>query len=323
MTRRAANVVHATGYETMRSADGLVLQAGIPSRSIAMHKDVFSASGWITRAVVIKTYYTEEDKRCGWTKGLQRNVLCDVRTYGRYSRPLAKVPVLQRTQGLHDRDIYIPRDSRQNLEGGELVTGGSKSTSVPTAAENMDGDHVLIGFLDNDPSQPVILPFQFSHPKSSFQPELADGRVREIRHQGTLLAWDKDGNFTIDATGVAEEILEAGGTEKAAVGKGTLTFVNQDAGGAKLSVVLDASSSPGAVLLGSDPASPATEPFVCGNLLKSLLEDILDTLASHKHTGVTTGSGVSGIADVAADWTAQKGQIPGTLSDFIRGKKAQ
>jgi hypothetical protein len=318
MTRQLTNAQRATGFETMRSADGMVLQAGIPSRSMAMHEDgATNARGWITRAVVIKTYYTEEDTRCGWTEGLQRNVLCDVRTYGRYSRPLSKVPVLQRTQGLWDLDIYIPRDSKQNMEGGELATGGSKSTSVPTPGENMDGDHVLVGFLDNDPAMPVILPFQFCHPKSNYQPQAADGRVRRIRHQGTLLEWDKDGNFTIDATGVAAEEFGPAGTEVPAVGKGTITFVNQDALGAKLSMILDASSA-GKLLLGSDPAVASDEPFVCGTLLVTAVEALIDAI---KGIATTAPATVDPGSQQALENT--KAAFTAALSDFIMGKKAQ
>ena len=321
MTRQITNSVWATGYETMRAGDGSVLQAGIPSRSISMHHDISSVQGWITRAVVIKTYFTEEDTRSGWTKGVQRNILCDVRTYGRYSRSLAKVPVLQRTQGRHDEDIYIPRDSRQDIEGGTLATGGTKSTARPSAAESMDGDHVLIGFLDNDPQQPVVLPFVFSHPKSACQPTAAIGRVKRMRHQGTLVEWDKDGNFTIDATGVAAEILGPKGTEVPAPGKGKITLVNKDLGGSKLSVILDASSAPGKLLLGSDPLVPSTEPFVCGNLLVTAVNALVDQIKAITTVGSPSPHTISPASQ--AQLEAAKAAFAAALSAFIFGKLTQ
>lgn len=323
MTRHWINTTRATGYETMRSGDGSILQAGIPSRTAAMHQDLSSVQGWITRAVVIKTYYAEEDTRSGWTIGLQRSVLCDVRTYGRYSRPLSKVPVMQRTQGRYDEDVYIPRDSRQDMEGGTLATGGSKSPTRPTPAENMDGDHVLVGFLDNDPQQPIILPYVFAHPKSAYKPSALNGRVRRIRHQGTLVEWDKDGNFTIDATGVASEILGPRGAEVAAPGKGVITFKNKDTLGKQLSVVLDAGTTPtGRILLGSDPASPPTEPLVLGTLWINLMGRLLDEI---NRITVGTPSGTSTVPLNAVAFGTLKAEIEAQtqVSDFIFAKKTQ
>lgn len=319
--RTGANHASATGFETMVAGDGTVLQAGIPSRSAAMHAPLDAGGTWIVRAVVEQVYFTEEDTRNGWTKGSQRNVLCDVRTYGRYSRQLKKVPVLQRTQGLWDEDIYIPRASKLNLEGGQLATGGSKSTSTPTAAENMDGDHVLIGFLDGDPHQPVVLPFMFSHPKSNQQPTAAQGRVKRMRHQGTLLEWNKDGDFIIDATGVALEALGAKGAEQPAAGKGKITFVNKDTAGKQVSIVLDPSSAPGKLLLGSDPAAPATEPFVCGNLLVTAVNGLVDAVKGITTQGAPSPHTVSVASQTQLE--SSKAAFQSALSTFIFGKQAQ
>jgi hypothetical protein len=210
----------ATGYETMRTRTGDVLQAGVKTRPAAAHHDLTSTYGWITRAVVTATYYADEDQR-GHDP---RSMSCDVRTYGRYTRELPKVPVLQRTHGLWDYDIYTPRAARQDIEGSDLIGTGSKGKR-PTSAEKMDGDHVLIGFLDNDPNQPVILPFTLGHKNANYRPAAADGHVRRIRHNGVLMAWDKDGNFSIDATGGAAEILGPKGTEVASGGNVSVSGV--------------------------------------------------------------------------------------------------
>lgn len=233
-----------TGWETMVTEDGNVLQAGAQSRPSNRDLDVSNTGGWITRAVVLQTYFPEEDDRNGWVSGgNQRCILCDVRTYGRFSRVLTKVPVLQRTHGLWDTDVYIPRASKINIEGGDMV-GDASGSKPPTSAEKLDGDHVLVGFLDNDPSQPVVLPFGMAHPKSRYSPASGDGRVKRLRHNGTLVEWDDSGNLTIDATGAAKADLLADGSEDSNSGTGgVVTVKTKDGSDAVSQVRLNASGA--------------------------------------------------------------------------------
>jgi hypothetical protein len=230
-----------TGYEVMERWDGSVHQAGLPSVPATSQHDLMNTMGFMTPAVVEATYYPEEDNRSGFSKD-QRNVLCDVRTYGPYSRPLTKVPVLQLRQGLWDEDITIPRAARQNIEGGTLTIAGSGKTPTvaPTRAESMDGDHVMIGFLYNSPRFPVILPFTLGHPKSNAIPKKADGRVKRLRHGGTLMEWSENGDWTLDATEAAKEVLGTKGAETANNGtSGVVTLKTLDGGDDTLRLVLD------------------------------------------------------------------------------------
>jgi hypothetical protein len=61
----------------------------------------------------------------------------------------------------------------------------------------------------------------------------------------------------------------------------------------------------------------ATEPYVLGNKSKTLLESLIDWMAAHTHP---TGVGPSGPPATAADVTAKKTEIPGTLSEIIKGR---
>ena len=203
------NEANLTGWEVMVDAGGNILQSGARSQPLSRHHNAEDTRGWITRGVVLQVYFADEDTRIGAT---QRCVQCDVRTFGRYSRVLKRVPVLQRAHGLHDHDIYVPRPATLTLDGSP-ITSEPTATSGPTPAENIDGDHVLVGFLDNDPSQPVILPMVMPHPQSSYSPMAASGRERRIQHSGTVITWSPDGALTIDATGAASQQLGAKGVE--------------------------------------------------------------------------------------------------------------
>ena len=200
-------------WETMQNADGDILTAGIPSQPSNRYQDTSTVQGWITRAVVLSIRWPEEDDRKA-SEGKQTNVLCDVRTYGRYSRVLRNVPLLQQAVGLHDASIYIPRPSTQNLSGGPLASGSAAKGGVePTPAEQLDGDHVLVGFLDNDPKQPVILPFTLGHPSAARKISKAEGRLRRVRHAGTSIEWSREGDLLLDATTACPQELGPKGAE--------------------------------------------------------------------------------------------------------------
>ncbi len=275
-----------TGWEVTRTWDGNIRQAGV--KGPARHNEhLDNAQGFITRAVVLATYFTEEDSRNGFVEGKQRTVSCDVRTYGRHMRELFKVPVLQKEQGLFDEDIYIPRHARQHIDGGDML-GRASEKSPPTPAEKLDGDHVLIGFLDNDPQQPVVLPFVMPHPRSNYAPKAVDGRIRRIRHNGTSMEFDKNGNFTIDARGAAKEILGPRGTEESNSGiGGKVLLITKDGSGKLTSVHLNEKAQ---VLLGSDPATPSTEPVVLGNVDKQLMAQLFIALSNLR---MVNGAGVT------------------------------
>jgi hypothetical protein len=276
-----------TGYETMRTARGDVLQAGVKSRPSVKHQNLESTDGWITRAVVTATYYADEDDR-GQD---QRSIVCDVRTYGRYTRELPKVPVLQRTHSLWDHDIYTPRPARQDIEGGDLVGSGSKDKE-PTSAEKLDGDHVLIGFLDNDPNQPVILPYTLVHPKANYRPLAADGHVRRIRHNGVLMAWDKAGNFSIDATGGAAEVFGSKGSEVPSGG-------NVSVSGVTVKLLSDE------VELGNG----ASEAVVQGDTFTGELVSVLDKLAGFTTSPAAAKAAVVAFEATKSSWLSSKVKV--------------
>lgn len=205
------------GYQTRLLSNGQVIQSGTFTPSIEKNR----VNGFITRAVVLRTYFEDDNwSDYGWAADFVKGVFCDVRTYGMNgTRFFFRVPVLQSIQGLHDCDLYIPRDSRINLGGGQLVTEESPNKKT-TPSENLDGDHVLLTFLECDVAQPVILPYQLPHPNTPRELISQDNRFRKIRFQGSEFLIDQTGNITLDATGASEPNLAAGGKEISASGSG-------------------------------------------------------------------------------------------------------
>jgi hypothetical protein len=65
--------------------------------------------------------------------------------------PLPKVLVSQNACGPHDADIWVPKGC------SELRTDGSASDLKIDSLAQLDGDHVLIGFLDGRFTDPVIV----------------------------------------------------------------------------------------------------------------------------------------------------------------------
>lgn len=224
------------GYESVELGNGQVIQAGLYSPSVRPNR----VMGFITRAIVLKTYYEDDpgwgDR--GWAKDFVRGIFCDVRTYGvNGTRHLSRVPFLQRVQGLWDEDIYIPRGSSQNIDGGDLNT--EEGLGVPlTPAHSLDGDHVLVAFLESDISQPVILPFMLPHPGTERRITEDSGRVRSIRHQGSIISIDKQGAVKIDTRGCAKPSLGPGGSEESSQGDGggEISITGIDADGALVSI---------------------------------------------------------------------------------------
>jgi hypothetical protein len=263
-----------SGWEVQRAPDGTVIQSGFQRRPANNHHDVSSVDGWITRGVILQTYYADEDDRNGWVKGLQRSMLSDVRTYGRYSRTLTRVPHAQRTHGLFDEDFRTPRSSTQNINGGDLLSEPSGSKG-PTSADKIDGDHVLIGFLDNDPMQPVILPFSLPHPSAAYTPQKADGRVKRMRHSGVLMEWDSVGNFTLDARGAAKQELVNGAEQSNSGTAGKVTFRTTD-GSNETSIQLN---NKGEIHLSSGPGT-GDEPVPLGNVIKDIMGMVFQALAT-------------------------------------------
>lgn len=272
------------GYTPFEMDDGSVLQSGVycAGDEGEGHDNTF---GYITRAVVLKTYYTDDpswDVNRGVAADSVKCLACDVRAYGRAgTRPLYRVPVCQNVAGIFDEDSYTPRGAAQHIDGGALVTfTDSDSGTAPTPAELMDGDHVLVAFLENDPFQPVVLPFCLPHPARKNPPVSDDGRRRRIRFNGTLIEFDKEGNITVDASEAAKDELGPNASEVSNLtAGGKVTLTTKTTGGDTMTVQLDPS---GKVVIDAplvEVSDSPTESVVKGDTFSQSLLTVLGALA--------------------------------------------
>ncbi|RYF12610.1 MAG: hypothetical protein EOO40_00845 [Deltaproteobacteria bacterium] len=91
------------------------------------------------------------------------------------------VLISQDTAGLQSGTIWRPRQATGTLDRTPWVPG-------QTDPANLDGDHVLVGYMDNDLSSPVIIR-SIPHPAADYgfaqtQPELAS-RLRLLKTDGS------------------------------------------------------------------------------------------------------------------------------------------
>lgn len=158
--------------------------------------------------------------------GVLRRVLCDVFVADPQERGqvLRLVPVAQHGPSRSDSDRWIPRGTSRSATGlppvptKELAPG-----EVPQAISNpadLDGEQVVVTFLGGDQHRPLIL-CSLEHPWAEVRPPAwrpttavqGPANERVIRHRGTVLRWDSDGNLTVDATLASSGALDIRGSE--------------------------------------------------------------------------------------------------------------
>lgn len=208
-----------------------VLQSGIPKRP--MEHGANRARGLLLRGVVTATYVTDDPDRPRVEDSTfsPTGVYCDVLFYSGMTNMrwgfLPQVMVLQDRGGLHRGRVWKPRATTFD------ITGASLDLQKGTNPANFDGDHVLIGFLEDSLNQPVILG-GVPHPAADqgnqdrlvggrFKLKLADGDPDFQKHHGSYYGVDTDGNWVVDTRWAHDGALEQDGKEPAPAtdGKGS------------------------------------------------------------------------------------------------------
>lgn len=264
-----------SGLYTRRLRDGSVSQAAVRRTDDIPEALQELALSRPTRALVLAVYYPDEDINPPsrvWTSTVSWAVTVDIRTLGEKKRYLAKVPIYPLVTGLFDEDIRIPRAAAIDADQGTLATESSgPSGPRPSDAAATDGDIVMLDFEDGDPKKPFVMPFGPPHPRNNNKPAVADGRVRRIRHNGTIIEIDKDGNVTIDASAAKTDALAVDGSQVANASGGNIT--------------IKTNASPGLLNL-----QEATDFLIKGTTYWTEFQKVVDALSAWANTALGTAT---------------------------------
>lgn len=160
------------------------------------------ANGLSLRGVVVAVYvYDTPDVLPNIPDVQANNVYVDVLLYGLRFNVLPRVLWTKARSGLHEGDVSLPR-------AATIDTSGEDFDVLKSDPQALDGDHVVVGFLEDDLTQPYVVA-SLNHPSSdignSGRPlgqrmrlTEADGNPRFWKHRGAAFGLDKDGNWLLD-----------------------------------------------------------------------------------------------------------------------------
>jgi len=198
------------------------LQSGIPKKPMEPGR---RANGLLLRGLVVATYVTDSD---GHPQNASADweppgaVYCDVLVMpsigGQRWFGLKNVLVTQEVAGLHRGRIWKPRPAKLDFTDAMNIQEGTNPAFT-------DGDHVLIGFLNDNLSQPVILR-ALPHPSQDVGREdydvgtrmkilESDGDPDFFRHHGIHFGVSDAGDFVVDSTFGNSGTLDSTGKEEA------------------------------------------------------------------------------------------------------------
>jgi hypothetical protein len=210
-----------THHPSIKGPYKATIPSGVPVR---IRRPTKEASGLLLRGVVIRVYSYDEVRMRNRTI-IPSSLYCDVLIYS--SRAGNRVAVIrdcvvsQESGGVHNGTIYRPKATTLRFDGPLDLN------KVRNPAE-LDGDHVLVGFLDNDVATPIILRW-LAHPSTDARSSLpttvnvaghrcrlisTDGDVRLWRHHGTFFGVQDDGSFVVDNSRGHQGRVEADGSEQ-------------------------------------------------------------------------------------------------------------
>ena len=207
-----------------RLPSGTMLQAGIPTRPAQF--TLQKSGGLMMRGVVTATYVMDTPGHPAEiandpTSAPPVAVYCDVLCYTQRSAQrwvfIPKAMVLQDRGAMHNGRVWKPRATTMDISGGTL------NVDHGTSLENFDGDHVLIGFVDESLSMPVVLG-GVPHPRRDANNDkkdighrmkllVADGDPDFWKHKGAFYGVSDSGDFIIDTTRAFAKDLQSDGTE--------------------------------------------------------------------------------------------------------------
>jgi hypothetical protein len=234
-----------------------------------------------------------------------RVVYCDVMCYttipGQRFIYLQKALVAQPRGGLHNGKVWKPRAAKIDITGEQFVPTGASNPG------NWDGDHVIVGFLDDMLNQPVVL-YGIPHPAQDFGNEndpvgqrlalkVADGDPDFHKHYGSYYGLDDKGDFVVDLQGAyTGPDYQPDGKEPDPPGDGSVGNVKiRLPVVSKLTVEIDGQPSITLDLSGPDAkltVGDGAKKVAIADYLKTMWEDLVNTkFPTHTHVDGFGGTG--------------------------------
>lgn len=304
---------------------GRIPQAGLRRRRYQPPDE--QAAGLLLRGVVVRTWFGDDAEVLGQIAPPQ--VLCDVLLYrGGW---LFRVPVAQEGASVTNGSLWVPQACSANLVPGSPLRVESQAGERPVPIDDLDGERVLVGFIDASPTRPVILK-ALAHPRSArihlrepatppaqdaagTWPAAPAGNERFLAHQGTVVRVDHFGNVVVDTSGAG--IANDGETDEAAardvLDAGRLDINLRSAAALVVRVAgvpllrLRVRAEDGKVEL--DLGESASERAVLGDRFAALFD-------RHRHT---TWYGETGpVSPATSIETAQADEATAVLTDQVR-----
>lgn len=184
----------------------MTMQSGIPSRWIP-DSGTLRSQGLLLRGVVTATYVVDDanhPRKDDEPVAIYCDVLCYSGPVSVRWRFLPGVLVSQDLGALHRGQIWKPRATTMDITGDTLDLN---QASNPAA---WDGDHVLVGFLDDSLNMPVILR-GIPHPSADVGNEaktvghrmklkVADGDPNFWKHHGAFFGVADNGDWQVDTS---------------------------------------------------------------------------------------------------------------------------
>ena len=227
-------------------SSGAVLQAGIPFGP----PQGMGGNGMLVRGVVMATY-VYDDPNHPFANAQPAAIYCDVLVYtqltGGRTYLLKNALVTTGFAGLQSGVITKPKASTQTISGAPL------DPTQPIDPSQLDGDHVLVGFMDDRRFQPVILtgippPNQgIGHDGDTVGQRMRlvqiDGMVKLEKYMGVISGVTADG-FLIDASQSSDGSLDANGREIPSALGGKVVMRAKLAGGVSTELMSPSTSVP-------------------------------------------------------------------------------
>lgn len=209
-------------WKQQQLRSGVRLQSGVPKNLLPTSGSSLRAGGLLLRGVVTATYVVDDPKHP--FKGVNPRgaaVYCDVLCYSGSTatrwRFIPNVLVSQEMGAMHRGRVWKPRAATLDVSGVPINLDGNVKPG------QLDGDHVLVGFLDDNVNMPIILrglPHPIADTKNETKDpgnrinlQVADGDPDFWKHHGTYFGVDDNGDFLVDTASANNGVLLPDGSE--------------------------------------------------------------------------------------------------------------